>query len=516
MRWTVIVALVSCVAIGIIIAIVLKRAEPILKGRIEETIAARTGGRATLDSLHVSLLRGLQISGEGLRIYSGVADNTQARPLIAVAHFSFRSGVIGLFFKPMHVHAVAVTGLQIEISPHNQQQLQSSRPKGKIKIAVDEILCQDSRLVIEASRPDKDPRIFELQRIELHDFGPSRPWQYKAVLKNAVPRGEIHSAGSFGPLEMNDPGSSFVSGHYTFSHADLSPIKGIGGILSSVGDFQGQLARITVDGTTETPNFSLDTANHPVPLHTRFHAIVDGTNGDTYLEPVQAKLGDSDFTVRGQVVDIKGRGHRIELDADIRDARIQDSLSLAIKTQPPVMTGTIHMKAKLGIDPGPESVTSKLHITGQFTVADIHFSNPKVEDKVDMLSLRAQGKPQEAKPGAPDVRSQIQGEVQTVTGVLQFNRLVYELPGARVDLTGRYSLDGQQFDFRGDVFTNASLRKMVASPWASALLAPISPFFKAKGGGAKIPVSITGTHGEPKFGLNLFGRDDKTKSNPQR
>ena len=183
MRWAVIVAVVSCVAIGIIIAIVLKRAEPILKGRIEETIAARTGGRVNLDSLHVSILRGLQISGDGLRIYSGVADNSQVRPLIAVAHFSFRSGVIGLFFKPMHVHAVAVTGLQIEIPPHNQQQPQSSRPKGKIKIAVDEILCQDSRLVIEASRPDKDPRIFELQRIELHDFGSSRPWQYKAVLK---------------------------------------------------------------------------------------------------------------------------------------------------------------------------------------------------------------------------------------------------------------------------------------------------------------------------------------------
>jgi len=61
-------------------------------------------------------------------------------------------------------------------------------------------------------------------------------------------------------------------------------------MLSSVGEFTGQLNNIVVDGTTETPDFSLDTANHPMPLHTKFHAVVDGTNGDTYLQPVDARL----------------------------------------------------------------------------------------------------------------------------------------------------------------------------------------------------------------------------------
>ena len=84
-------------------------------------------------------------------------------------------------------------------------------------------------------------------------------------------------------------------------------------MLSSVGDFQGQLDRISVDGTTETPNFSLDTANHPMPLHTRFHAVVDGITGDTYLEPVDATLRNSSFTTSGSVINIKGRGHIIEL-----------------------------------------------------------------------------------------------------------------------------------------------------------------------------------------------------------
>jgi len=33
----------------------------------------------------------------------------------------------------------------------------------------------------------------------------------------------------------------------------------------------------------------------------RFSAIVDGTSGDTYLQPVKAKLGESQFTCSGEV-----------------------------------------------------------------------------------------------------------------------------------------------------------------------------------------------------------------------
>ena len=46
---------------------------------------------------------------------------------------------------------------------------------------------------------------------------------------------------------------------------------------------RGRLDRIEVHGTANVADFSLDTANHPVPLETRFSAIVDGTSGDTYL-----------------------------------------------------------------------------------------------------------------------------------------------------------------------------------------------------------------------------------------
>ena len=115
---------------------------------------------------------------------------------------------------------------------------------------------------------------------------------------------------------------------YEFNDADLDTIKGIGGILSSKGRFHGVLERIRVEGTTDTPDFRVDVAGQPVHLRTSFAAVVDGTNGNTWLEPVEATLLDSSRIVaRGEVVrteDVKGR--KVYLQVTIDDARIEDIL----------------------------------------------------------------------------------------------------------------------------------------------------------------------------------------------
>ena len=474
------------VVLVIVGAVMIHRAGPILKGRVTETLSARFNSRVELDSLNVSVLHGLEVSGDRLRIFppDDVVAAGASQPLIAIEHFSFHAGLIGLLLEPMHVGLVQVNGLQINIPPREMRRQASEKSRkhgGKIKILVDEIICDNSRLIIGTAKPDKDPKEFELKHIELHDVGPNAPWRYDATLTNAIPRGEIHAAGIFGPWQTDSPGDSSVTGHYTFDHADLNTIKGIGGILSSVGDFKGQLDRIVVDGTTETPDFSLDTANHPVPLHTRFHAVVDGISGDTHLEPVNAKLRNSSFTTSGSVINIKGRGHTIELDVDVPQGQIQDFLDLAVKTEPAVMTGIISTKTKLHIRPGKERVAQKLSLQGNFTLQGIHFTNPKVQDKVDMLSLRAQGEPKKAKPGAKDVNSHMKGAFSLNEGVIQFSNLAYVLPGARVNLDGIYSLDGQQFDFHGKVRTEASLSHMVDSRWLSVPAEGGLSLFQEKG-----------------------------------
>jgi hypothetical protein len=70
-------------------------------------------------------------------------------------------------------------------------------------------------------------------------------------------------------------------------------------------------------------------------------------------------------------------------------------------------------------------------------------------------------------------------------------------------LAGEYTLDGEKFEFAGNVRTKAKLSQMVASKWKSVLLKPVDPFFKKNGAGAEIPVKVSGTRSAPKFGLDL-------------
>jgi len=124
------------------------------------------------------------------------------------------------------------------------------------------------------------------------------------------------------------------------SVADLSTIKGIGGILSSTGQYEGTLGGIAVHGETSTPDFQIAISGRPVPLYTKFHAIVDGMTGDTYLQPVEAKILNSSLVAKGSVVKVQNpNGHRVVLDVRVEPAKIEDLLRLGVRTDPPVMTG---------------------------------------------------------------------------------------------------------------------------------------------------------------------------------
>ncbi|SNS45269.1 AsmA-like C-terminal region [Granulicella rosea] len=512
--WAGIVVLLLVVGLLVAVEVVFQRAAPILKGRILETLSTRFDAKVELDTFDVSVLKGLEVSGGGLRIYppNDVVAAGWTHPLFTVGSFRFRTNLHGLFEHPTRVGSVYVGGLVIDIPPREMRRpvehQDGNRKRGKIKIAVDEILCEDSQLIVETLKPNKEPKVFQLKHIELRHVGPDQPWAYDAVLVNAIPRGDIHAWGGFGPWVTESPGDSNLTGRYTFDKADLNTIRGIGGMTSSTGTFHGMVNHIAVDGETSTPNFSLDSANHPMPLTTKFNALVDGTTGDTYLQQVTAKLGGTSFTTQGAIVNIKGQGHDIQLDVQVPAGRIQDFLQLAVKTNPPVVTGVFSTRTKLHIPPGKQRVMEKLTLQGNFRLRGIHFTNPKFEDKIDMLSLRAQGDPRDAKPGAQDVTSQMDGAFTLNNSRFNVSKLVYTLPGAHANLDGVYSLDGEQFDFHGQVFTQAKISKMVASGWKSFLLKAVDPFFKGENGGSQIPVHISGTKSEPKFGLDLHYKDE--------
>jgi hypothetical protein len=300
-----------------------------------------------------------------------------------------------------------------------------------------------------------------------------------------------------------------VRGTYSFNNADLSTIKGIGGILSSTGQYAGSLDNIVVNGTTDTPDFRIAISGRPVPLHTDFHAIVDGTNGDTYLQPVKAKILDTWLVASGSVVRVKEpNGHRVELEVTIAKGRIEDLLKLAVRTDPPVMTGVVRLKTDFDLPPGDPVVSDRLKLAGRFDIEQAHFTNENIQNKIDALSMRSLGKPKLARENLTDVvSSDLSGVFNLKEGVINFSQLQFEIPGTRVDLTGKYSLDGNQFDFHGKARLDAKLSHLVTG-WKSILLRPADPFFSKDGAGTELPVKVTGTKSEPHFGSD-FGHKDR-------
>jgi hypothetical protein len=512
-RWIVGTLLLVVIAVVVVTRYEISHAAPILRERVIETLSARYQSRVELAELDVSLAAGLRVHGRGLKIFGQTDPNPSQpgmQPLIVVQDFSFNTGVQGLFRTPMHVDTVHVSGMILNVPPkEDRQQLSNFRKSsGKMSIVVDELECENTQLVINTSRPGKAPLDFEISDLKMKDVGPGQPMPFTATLTNPKPVGDIQSEGKFGPLSEDRPRDTPVSGEYSFTHADLGTLRGIAGILSSTGKYHGTLGSIDVEGVTDTPDFRLARSGHPVKLHTDFHAIVDGTDGDTYLQPVKANFLHTSFTADGKVIRMQNpRGHDIELNVVMGQARIEDLLQLGVKTEPPVMSGPVSLRTQLSLPAGSEDVADRLRLNGNFKIPAGIFSNDKIQDRIDALSLRAQGLPKLAKEHVDvNVPSELSGTFLLKGGSFSFSPLLFSVPGVHSKVHGVYSLDGNVFDFHGKLRLDAKLSQMTTG-WKSILLKPVDPFFRKNGAGTEIPFKVTGTRSEPKFGLD-FGHQE--------
>jgi hypothetical protein len=544
-RWILWVAggvLLSIAALAGIAAIVLHNAEPFMRARIVAELQERFHARVELDGFHMSLAHGLSAEGRGLRIWppaevNGVAvpATNVGDPLISLGQFRFHAPLHYSAGKPFHISVVQLEGLDIHLPPRShfgslrQEEgngaTQNQKPadgNGLLRFSVGRIECKDAHLVLETDKPGKLPLDFAIARLKLDGVTSGGPMAFDAELTNPRPVGKIHTTGSFGPWRVDDPGESPIQGQYTFDHADLATFNGIAGILSSTGKYDGTLRNMTVDGETDTPDFRLTHFGNAMELHTHFHAKVDGTNGDTWLEPVDAMLGRSHFTARGQVVRVPlpqsagtaglattgghpTTGHDINLAVDVDRARIEDFLHLAGKTNTPVLTGAVRMKTTLHIPPGKQPVHQRMQIKGSFVLDGAEFTNRNVQDKIEQLSLRGQGRPKDVKTTDPgSVRSNMQGNFDLESGVLALPALSYQVPGALIELKGTYGEQGGELNFMGTAKLDATVSQMVGG-LLGKLVKPADRFFKKDGVGTELPIHVSGTREAPEFGVD-FGR----------
>ncbi len=527
LQWALGALLFGLLALGAAISILLRNAEPLLRSAIVEELEEYFHARVEMDSFHLSLVNGLGAEGKGLRIWlpaqaKGAAaldaiPASEPTPLIQLKEFRFHAPLRLRPGEPIRISVVELKGLTIDVPP-KAQLMQVAREKRVAKYRrpllhfdVGSILCDGAHLTLETDRPGKLPLEFAIARIELTGVGGAM--RFDAELTNPKPVGAIWTTGTMGPWRVDDPGQTPLAGSYRFEHADLGVFKGIAGMLSSTGRYDGALRDLVVDGETDTPDFRLTKFGAAVPLRTVFHAHVDGTNGDTWLQPVHATLGQSHFTAEGKVVRVlpgvapnrtpTPGGHEITLDVTVDGGRMEDFLRLTSKSGQPLLTGTLHLKTTLELPPGTAAVDERLKLKGSFTLDDAQFTSAKIQSVMSALSLRSQGRPKGmGQGGDANVRSAMQSDFIMANAVIAMPDLKYTVPGTEIDLKGTYGVQGGLLDFAGTAKTQATVSQMVGG-WKGALLKPFDRFFKSDGAGTAVPIRVRGTREHPNLSVDL-------------
>lgn len=515
--------------IGLTVAGVMlsRRFEPFIKEQTMLYLEKRFDSKAQLERLRVSMPmdsplkvlvnkgRGAQVRVEGTKIALRHKGRTDIPPMFAMDRFFFEVDLHTLWEKPARVRIIRLDGLAVTIPPKDERPslaggepaaeveaeapgAEDIAPPGSPAVLIDEIIADGARLAMLPKDDTKAPLIFDIHQLKLTTAGPGVAMNYDATLTNAKPPGLIHAKGAFGPWVAGEPARSAINGEYTFEKADLGVFKGVAGTLSSKGRFRGLLAGMEVEGVTDTPDFRLTMGGAPVPLKTEYRAIVDGTNGNTLLQPVIATLGSTVFECKGGVV--RGRddiGKSVLLDVVMRKGKIDDVLKLAMKGEEPFLTGGVGLNLKFELPPGQGEVADRLLISGDFDLRDANFTSATVQDKIDEFSRRGQGRPKDQ--GIEEVPTNLKGTFSMADGVMRFSQLVFNIPGADVDLRGRYRFADESLAFRGKMRLDAKVSQ-TQTGWKRFALKPIDPFFSKQGAGTLLSIQIAGQRSNPEFG----------------
>jgi len=526
--WTFITLSAALIIFVALLASAVPLRSSILKQRIVETLAARLNSDVTLDDLSLRAYPRLHVEGAGLTIRD--RRRPDVPPLIAVKTFSVDADLLGMWRK--RVSHVELRGLEISIPPDTDADDDDpAKPRGPHRlhesaaavatsgstaekpkadppalqdgVVIDTLVSNNARLIIIPGKAGKQPKIWDIHTLTMRNVGVEQAMPFKATITNAVPPGEIYADGGFGPWNADNPGRTPLSGQFSFDNANLSVFDGIAGTLSSRGSFGGSLEYIDVNGETKTPDFLLKIGGHPFALNTSYHAIVDGTNGDTRLEQIDARFLQTTLTAKGAVLDGPPgtHGRTVSLDVTIPQGRIEDIMTMAVKQKTPPMVGGMQLTTKFLLPPGQSDVVDRLRLNGQFTLSGAKFTNREVQKRIVELSRRGRGKV-DTPASTETVASDFKGQFALGDAGLALRKLMFAVPGAQVQLDGSYALRREVLAFKGNLLLDAKVSQTV-SGWRSLLLKIADPLFNRNGGGSSIPIKIEGTKDDPKFGLDM-------------
>ena len=145
-------------------------------------------------------------------------------------------------------------------------------------------------------------------------------------------------------------------------------------------------------------------------------------------------------------------------------------------------------------------VLDKLRLGGSVTITDARFASDSVQGKVDALSRRGRGRPEDQ--SVQDVPSTVKARFMLAEGVLTLQSVNYDVRGAAIALHGRYELQRGQLNLDGTVRLHATVSQTQVG-WRHFLLKPFDGMFRKGGAGTRLAITIRGPVESPKVGVDL-------------
>jgi hypothetical protein len=498
--------------------------EPVVRARLIGRLESRLHAKAELDSVHLSLGRGVVLSGSGLRIVDIGGGQAAAAPSLTVRGFQLHGGLISMLLERQDSTVAYVQGMVVTLPAA----LAKGVPAGKLSqghtlasrdvLMLDRVVVTDARVLVQAAasgNPLSNPPIeLDFGTLIVGDFAAGKPFAYDAVLEGLNHHAKLRSTGHVGPWTVDAPAELPVDGNYDLSALDLSVVRGLSGTLSARGRVAGGLKQLEIDGTSETPNLALSTSARPQAYDTKYHAVLDGLTGNLRIDAATMRLNHTTMHATGTIARSgSGSGFVTKLDLTSSSGRVEDQMTLLSSPKPAVIEGAEELRSHMTILPGTAPLIERITVTGSARLTGVTSTDLASQQKMDSIGMRADGHAREASklsPNLPIVPITMTGNFRIAGGNMDLSNVICTEPGALMLLEGRYELTGTQVEMHGVLRTLATASHMTTGIM-SLLAKPLDPLLRKHGAGMEIPIELKGDRVSPHFGLDLThrGRDEE-------